>query len=215
MGKLKVFIYLTLLILANKAIAQVDSVTFRYNYDVSIFRVICQAQKVDISGTDTTLTDFVIADTINGAYSFDWGGFVEPINDGLPGAIFQFPTAGTYTINVSIYDDANKKTITDSQDIIIRDEIIIPNVFTPGYDGINDLFIVKANGITPLEISIYSRTGTLVHQSKAPIIVWDGRNPSGSFVGKGVYYYILTSEDPSVETRKGFIHIYYDNEDIK
>ena len=215
MSRLKVFIYLTLFILANKAIAQVDSVTFRYTYDVATFRAICQAQKVNIVGTDTTITDFVIADTTNGAYTFDWGGFTEPENDGLPSANFQFYAQGTYTVNLSVYEDATGRTITDSQDIIIRDEIIVPNVFTPGYDGINDLFIVRANGITPLEISIYSRTGTLVHHSKAPIIVWDGRNSSGSFVSKGVYYYILTSADPTVETRKGFVHIYYDNDDIK
>ena len=67
MSRLKVFIYLTLFILANKAIAQVDSVTFRYTYDVATFRAICQAQKVNIVGTDTTITDFVIADTTNGA----------------------------------------------------------------------------------------------------------------------------------------------------
>jgi len=214
MSRLKVFIYLALIFVVQNATGQVDSVTFSFEKDVSVFRIICQAQKVDTTGGVITMTNFESTDTVGSAYTFDWGGDQEPVNDGSYRATYEFLSAGTYTVNLSVYEDATGTTYTETRDISVIDEIIIPNVFTPGFDGYNDLFIVKANGTVPLEISIYSRTGTLVHHSKAPIIVWDGRNSSGSFVGQGVYYYILTSADPAVETKKGFVHVYYDKEDL-
>ena len=215
MGRLKVFIYFTLFIIANSAFAQVDTVTFRFERDVSTFKIRCQAQKVNVVSGDTTFTDFQITDTVNGAYTFDWGGDTEPVTDGLPKVIYEFLVAGTYTFNLSVYENSTGKTYTDSKSFEIRDIIRVPNVFTPGFDGVNDLFIVNSNGIIPLEILIYSRTGTLVHQSRSPIIVWDGRNSSGSFVSKGVYYYILTSDDPNIDAITGFIHIYYDDRDLE
>jgi len=214
MSRLKVFIYLTLIFVVQNAAAQIDSVTFSVEKDVSVFRIICQAQKVETIGGVITATNFESTDTVNSAYTIDWGGDQEPVTDGKPTAIFEFLSAGTYTINLSVYEDATGSTYTENRVIPIVDEIIIPNVFTPGFDGHNDLFVIKANGTVPLEISIYSRTGTLVHQSKAPIIVWDGRDSSGSFVSQGVYYYILSSADPAVETKKGFVHVYYNKDDL-
>lgn len=205
MGRLKVIILLSTIFLTSSLFAQVDTVTFRIERDVSTFKVNCFAQKV--VGTDTT--DFNIETTPTDTnYTYTWSGDGVILTNGLPRATYSFSTSGNYSITLDVTHVPSGKAYEETKPVEIIDDIIIPNVFTPGDDGHNDLFIVKANGITPLEISIYSRSGTLVHKSEAPIIVWDGRNSSGSFVSKGVYYYILNSADPSIKTRKGFIHVY-------
>ncbi|MFC2096300.1 gliding motility-associated C-terminal domain-containing protein [Bacteroidota bacterium] len=209
MSRIKVFVYLVLFLIANNAISQVDTVTIRFIPDAATFKLRCQAEKVNIVGTDTTYEAFSLADTVNGAYVFDWSGTQEPNSeDGLPLVSYEFGATGVYTFNLSVYEDATGITYTDSKDFEIRDIIRVPNVFTPNGDGVNDLFVVRANGVVPLEISIYSRTGTLVYNNRSPIIVWDGRNSSGSELSQGIYYYVLKSDDPAVPTQNGFFHLY-------
>jgi gliding motility-associated-like protein len=207
MGKLKAFIYLTLFLIANNAFSQVvpiDTIDFRFVNDVATYRIRCHAQKV-IAG-DTTF--FEVSDTLNGEYRLDWGGDIEPQIDGLPFVTYEFIAPATYTFTLSVYEDATGTTFTRTKTFQIRDVIVVPNVFTPNGDGVNDLFVVRANGINVLEMSIFSRSGSMVYSSKSPIIVWDGRNSSGSEMSEGIYYYVLKSDDPAVPDQTGFIHMY-------
>ncbi len=204
MGKLKVFIYLTLFLIANNAFSQIDTIDFEFVHDAATFRIRCHAEKV-IAG-DTSY--FEVSDTLNGAYTLDWGGDIEPLIDGLPLVTYEFVAPATYTFTLSVYEDATGTTFTSTKTFPIIDDIITPNVFTPNGDGANDLFVIRANGINVLEISIYSRSGAMVYSEKSPIIVWDGRNSSGSELSEGIYYYILKSDDPAVIDQNGFIHMY-------
>ncbi len=208
MGRIKVFIYFIFFLIANSAFAQVDTITFRFVPDVATYRIRCQAQKVNVVSGDTTFTDFQIADTVNGAYTFDWGGTKNPNVDEIPLVTYEFDGPGVYSFTLSVYEDASGKTFIETKSFEIRDLIRVPNVFTPNGDGENDLFVVNSNGIVPLDISIYSRTGTLVYSARAPIIIWDGRNSSGSELSEGVYFYILKSDDPAVLDQNGFLHLY-------
>jgi len=209
MSRLKVVIFLSLVFFTQNLFAQVDTVTFHFLPDIAnTYKLKCQAQKVNFEGNDTIVTPFELSDTVNGAYTFNWGGTVEPESaDNIPLASYEFTSPGTYVFDISIYEDASGKTYTDSKTFEIRDIIRVPNVFTPNNDDKNDLFIVKSNGIDVLEISIFTKTGAMVYSTKSPIIVWDGRNSSGSIMSEGVYYYVLTSEDSSV-SQKGFFHLY-------
>jgi len=201
----KLFIYiLFLLTLSVNGFAQVDDVTFKFMNTAASFKVKCQAQKILAGDT----TDFVISDTAD--YVFNWSGDEIPFENYLPSASFFFDAAGTYSFSLDVTDKTSATVYSETISHTIQDTLKIPNVFTPNNDGINDLFIVESNGVIPLEISIFSRTGTLIFKTKAPIIVWDGRNTSGSMVSPGIYYYILTSEDPAVEAQKGFIHVFSD-----
>src|SRR6056297_3143296 len=205
MTQTNLFIYILLLLtLSVKGFAQVDAVTFRFVNTAASFEVKCQAQKIFAGDT----SDFTISDTAD--YVFNWSGDEIPFKNYLPSASYFFDAAGTYSFTLDVTDKTSATTYNETISHTIQDTLKIPNVFTPNNDGINDLFIVESNGVIPLEISIFSRTGTLIFKTKAPIIVWDGRNTSGSMVSPGIYYYILTSEDPAVETQKGFIHVFSD-----
>jgi gliding motility-associated-like protein len=73
-------------------------------------------------------------------------------------------------------------------------EIIIPNVFTPNGDGLNDCY--RVTGISPkcdeYKVTIYNRWGEVYFRSTDPSVCWNGKNESGTEASVGVYYYIMS-----------------------
>lgn len=105
----------------------------------------------------------------------------------------KYESEGTYTLKHIVKDvsgcvDSLSKTIT------ITHQFIIPNVFTPNGDGINDRFMVLANGLDFFpQIIIYNRWGTIVYKiENVSQIVWDGRTFDGTLVTPGTYFYVIT-----------------------
>jgi gliding motility-associated-like protein len=87
---------------------------------------------------------------------------------------------------------------------IPENELIIPNVFTPNGDGINDVFAFKING-TLTDFSVYNRWGNLIKNSTLntnTYISWDGRTTSGEECSNGVYFYTLVYKDSKGDTQK-------------
>ena len=148
MAKKKILLYLLFLLISSNLVAQIDSVTFQFIPDASTFKIKCRAQKY----MGPNISDFVISDTTNSEYTFDWGGSIEPTTDGLPTANFEFSDTGKYNFTLSVVEKSSAGTFTDTKIFRIQDFISIPNVFTPNEDGVNDLFIVRSNGIEELEI---------------------------------------------------------------
>lgn len=72
-------------------------------------------------------------------------------------------------------------------------EIVIPNVFTPNNDGLNELFRVRgvSEKCDDYKISIYNRWGALYYESTNPAEGWNGKNEAGELASEGVYYYII------------------------
>jgi gliding motility-associated-like protein len=72
--------------------------------------------------------------------------------------------------------------------------IVVPNAFTPNGDGINDFWNIKSLTDYPqCLVSVYSRTGSLVFQSRGYAKPWDGTY-DGSPVPTGAYYYIISPQ---------------------
>ena len=68
--------------------------------------------------------------------------------------------------------------------------IIVPNVFTPNNDGVNDYFVIKNLLLYDVrKLVVYSRWGQVVYQSDSYNNDWDGKN-----VVDGVYFGILETE---------------------
>ena len=75
------------------------------------------------------------------------------------------------------------------------DQFFIPSAFTPNGDGLNDLFYVKAN-FEPrnFEMTILSRNGERVFQTRDMNIGWDGKM-RGTTLPFGMYVYIISYKD--------------------
>ena len=78
---------------------------------------------------------------------------------------------------------------------MLQHDIVIPNVFTPNGDGVNDLFTFDNYGYTVETVQIYNRWGMEVTSDHNNVILWNGHNKSGDAVPEGVYYYSLLVKD--------------------
>jgi len=77
--------------------------------------------------------------------------------------------------------------------------IVIPNTFTPNGDGINDVWNIKSLTDYPdCMVSIYTRYGGLVYQSRGYSTPWNGTT-NGKQLPVGTYYYII---DPKSGVKK-------------
>ncbi|HTK21525.1 MAG TPA: gliding motility-associated C-terminal domain-containing protein [Mucilaginibacter sp.] len=91
--------------------------------------------------------------------------------------------------------------------IAVPPTVVIPNAFTPNGDGINDLWNIKSIEAYPkCIVSVYSRYGTLVYQSKGYPRSWDGTS-NGSGVPTGTYYYIINLNDDNSKPLTGYVAV--------
>ncbi len=163
--------------------------------NAGVSSVICEGDFVQIGVADSA--SFV-------AYSWQgsvgsWQSAVSCTNCAQP---FVNPTVSTtYTVQRTECTNVTMDTVR----VIVDDcdpTFVLPNVFTPNYDGVNDTwgvsFSTVNSHITNFKMSIYDRWGLLVYESNpqqsAPKTKWDGHTTSGEECSSGVYYYIITFE---------------------
>ncbi len=88
-------------------------------------------------------------------------------------------------------------------------DLVVPNVFTPNGDGVNDYFEVTTDGITVYELTVFTRTGTRIYHSFSTSIFWDGKSIGGKELPEGVYYYVIEEDGGSEPvTGAGFMHLF-------
>ena len=90
-------------------------------------------------------------------------------------------------------------------------EVVIPNIFTPNDDKINDSWRFKMPlGVTLNLIEVYNRWGTLIYTIDESLlktndlintINWDGHTTSGEVCGSGVYFYLIKYTDRFKESK--------------
>jgi gliding motility-associated-like protein len=113
--------------------------------------------------------------------------------------VLQSTNCSTTTQSVIVTYSANCEPV-----VVV--EPVIPNVFTPNNDSINDVWrfnIGKGNVLK--EIKIYNRWGTEILNDELKmknVIRWDGYTTSGEPVASGVYFYVLQYTDANGEEHK-------------
>lgn len=124
-----------------------------------------------------------------------------------------FDQEGTYDIRLKSVlpnNQIDEKSIT--LEVVKPLEFNIPNVFTPGKDGLNDTFdIAKAieNEKEILRLIIQDRAGKVVFDSDN-LFVWNGRYTNGELCPAGVYTYsvLLTDKKNNSQTKSGTIQLF-------
>ena len=83
-----------------------------------------------------------------------------------------------------------------------KEDIIIPNVFSPNNDGQNDSWQIQVNnGSIFLSCHIYDRWGNLIYVSKeGQLPIWDGKK-DGVQVVQGVYICQVVFNDSDNENK--------------
>lgn len=95
---------------------------------------------------------------------------------------------------VAYYNIDNVSMVECEQPIVI-----IPNVFSPNGDGINDIFYIT-NIPALSQLQILNRWGNIVYQSTSYQNDWKGTNTSGQTISDGTYFYILQTPDGKTYT---------------
>jgi gliding motility-associated-like protein len=104
-----------------------------------------------------------------------------------------YNNAGTYTVvmiatNGTCTDTARTTIIVD-----VPTTIVIPNVFSPNGDNINEEFGIVCTGMKSLTCDIFNRWGQKVFTITAPNQTWDGRMDNGHMASEGTYFFMVNA----------------------
>lgn len=133
----------------------------------------------------------VVLQPATNAVQFSWSG-----GAGLDHYNIQNPTAAplettTYTLT-AISDSGCSKSVDVR--VVVLEELLIPNSFTPNGDGINDVWNIEGLDYYPnAHVQIFNRWGTEVFSSWGYAIPWDGQ-VNGSNLPAATYYYVISSD---------------------
>jgi gliding motility-associated-like protein len=86
-------------------------------------------------------------------------------------------------------------TVTDTVHLIVLKGPVVPNIFSPNGDGINDVWKIKYLEYYPdATVQVYNRYGQIVYSSVGYGTGWDGTY-KGSTLPVGTYYYIINPKN--------------------
>jgi len=162
------------------------------------------------SGVHPLLVNFT--NTTTGATDYSWdfgnGSFSTLTNPSTT-----YGQEGQYTVLLVAYNNDPTCADTATFTIFVFDEIVleVPNVFTPNGDGVNDIFFVRANGVSKIEGEIYNRWGKKIATwsgTPSSTLGWDGKI-NGNAAEDGAYYYIIKAQgsDGKEITEKGYLQL--------
>ena len=97
-----------------------------------------------------------------------------------------------------------------NQKIWIKPDFLFfpPTAFSPNGDGLNDIFIIKTNGILTYNMKIFNRWGEIIHSSDNPTAGWNGIY-QGKIAPTGIYTWKveLKTIDHTIHKRIGSINL--------
>ena len=118
--------------------------------------------------------------------------------------------AQAYTVTLHCQDKSNScelptQTVAVS---VALSKLLVPNVFTPNGDGLNDEFRVLYQSLKEFHIWVYNRWGKQVFSTDNPDTGWDGYI-SGQKAAEGAYFYVIRAkgEDGQVYKLGGDINL--------
>ncbi|MCT4582550.1 MAG: gliding motility-associated C-terminal domain-containing protein [Flavobacteriales bacterium] len=174
--------------------------TVNYNYNVVTV-------SADIFVQDSIGdSPFEVAFTSNSqgvAYTWD---FDNGNNSSLENPTETFLLPGEYNVLLTVTEQGC--TAMATQTIIVNGELptaaVIPNVFTPNGDGVNEVFKIATINGKDLRGAIFNRWGRKVTELNGLSATWDGGNHNS-----GTYYYVIEVDyvNDSTQTYEGAIQL--------
>lgn len=120
---------------------------------------------------------------------------------------------GTNDIPDDIFINRFKTNIGSDCKIIetVVGNVVIPNVFTPNGDQLNDFYSLTAPNAENIELIIVNRWGNVVFEASGVEPKWDGTDLSGEKVVDGVYYlsYTISYAESETITGQSFVHLFH------
>ncbi len=115
-------------------------------------------------------------------------------------ATHTYTTPGSFQVQATLrYSNSRCATQVAMVPVQVFD-MVIPNIFTPNGDRLNEYFAPRIGGCPP-RLQVFSRWGHLVYENAAYRNTWNGTG-----LAEGVYYYLITPPDGS-PVRKGWVEL--------
>jgi gliding motility-associated-like protein len=113
---------------------------------------------------------------------------------------------GTYALAVTDPNGCPVAMVIDVGEELC--DLVIPNVFTPNGDGINDAWLVQG-GFTSADLHLYNRWGKLLFSGNLFKRLFRGLDDGGNALTDGVYYYVLDLGMTKGRSKQvsGYLHI--------
>jgi gliding motility-associated-like protein len=148
-------------------------------------------------------TDRSTGNVIERSWFFGDGGFSSETNP-----IREYLDTGVFEVQL-IVENIDGCTDTTYGLIVVEMSFsfFIPNAFTPGTDGLNDLFRPVGHSIEQVNCKIFNRWGEKL-VDEIDFIGWDGIY-MGEYVQNGVYLYMMSikGKDGRWHYRNGEVHV--------
>jgi gliding motility-associated-like protein len=162
------------------------------------------------NGTETIETILTLQNTSTGASSIAWETCLGATSTA---SVIQLPLVDIGICCVKLYAfeglcvDSTEKCVN----VVPKARLVVPNVFTPNGDNVNDVFTLDATGIGSISALIYDRWGLKMFETTdTGNIKWDGKTKSGALVSDGTYFYIIkaTGLDGENYDLKGTVDVF-------
>lgn len=142
---------------------------------------------------ETPLTVNFINNSI-GAANYLWQ-FGTGDSSNLANPTYIYLPLGTSTVCLTAISSTGCiDTACAAIDIYLNSVFIIPNVFTPNDDNINDIFTVQGVGLIELNAEIYNRWGEKQFEWHTVSGGWNGHSASGVKASDGTYFFIINAK---------------------
>ena len=182
-----------------------------FSYDT--IRVKIPASYTANAGRDTTIC---IGDTATiGTNNCNWCNYSwQNVSTNAP-VISVYPMATTtYTLHLKDSCNTTSSLITVTVDYCQSPVVVVPNIFTPNGDDINDSWQITVSSgqlsIINYQCTIYDRWGIKVFETTNHATGFDGHSTSGLTASEGTYFYVLTYTDGKTNENKmlkGFLEL--------
>ena len=133
------------------------------------------------------------ANTSSGASIYGWNFGSNTTTSTAQNPSYTYTNPGTYTVVLIASNGICADTTTATVIVDVPTTIIIPNVFSPNGDSLNDNFYIACTGMKSLTCDIFNRWGQKVYTLSGPNQSWDGRLDNGHHANEGTYYYMLVA----------------------
>ena len=142
---------------------------------------------------ETPLTVTFTNNSVNAA-TYQWTFGTGDVSTATSPAYVYHPLGNFKVCLVAISATNCTDTLCDSIHVFINSVFIVPNIFTPNGDNINDVFMVKAAGLKTMDAEIYNRWGEKEYEWHTTSGGWDGHTASGVLAPSATYFYIIKAK---------------------
>jgi len=126
--------------------------------------------------------------------TFSWSPSFNLDNGNVSNPVASNTVNTTFTVTST---DGNGCLVSDTMQVLIFPEIVIPNGFSPNGDGKNDKWLIDLISQFPANtVEVYNRWGELLFYSQGYTVPFDGKF-KGKDLPVGTYYYIINLNHPA------------------